>query len=75
MILQSNNDHEFLNKIIQYLKELMQGTLKIVHGNPSHTQCQVSARRANYDYMLNILIIWMKANNCKLWLEGLNLYS
>ncbi|XP_026811263.1 KRAB-A domain-containing protein 2-like [Rhopalosiphum maidis] len=69
MILQSDNDREFVNKIIEDLKE-MWDTLKIVHRKPRHTQSQGSVERANQDIQ-NMLITWMKKNNCKSWSEGL----
>jgi len=69
MILQSDNGREFVNKIIEDLKE-MWDTLKIVHGKPRHSQSQGSVERANQDIQ-NMLITWMKTNNCKSWSEGL----
>jgi len=69
MILQSDNGREFVNKIIEDLKE-MWDTLKIVHGKPRHGQSQGSVERANQDIQ-NMLITWMKTNNCKSWSEGL----
>ena len=69
MILQSDNGREFVNKIIKDLKE-MWDTLKIIHGKPRHSQSQGSVERANQDIQ-NMLITWMKTNNCKSWSEGL----
>lgn len=60
MILQSDNGREFVNKIIEGLKE-MWDTLKIVHGKPRHSQSQGSVEKANQDVQ-NMLITWMKTN-------------
>jgi hypothetical protein len=46
MILQSDNGREFVNKIIEDLKN-MWDTLKIVHGKQRHSQSQASDERAN----------------------------
>lgn len=48
MILQSDNDREFVNQIIDDLKE-MWDTLKIVHEKSQHSQSQRSVERANQD--------------------------
>lgn len=48
----------------------MWDTLKIVIGKPRHSQSQGSVERENQDIQ-NMLITWMKTNNCKSRSEGL----
>jgi len=45
-ILQSDNGHEFVNKIIQNLAD-MWPRMKLVHGKPRHSQSQGSVERSN----------------------------
>jgi len=47
-ILQSDNDREFANKIIQNLADMWPG-MKLVHGKPRHSQSQGSVERSNQD--------------------------
>ena len=47
-ILQSDNGREFANKIIQNLVDMLPG-MKLVHGNPRHSQSQGSVERSNQD--------------------------
>jgi len=48
-ILQTDNDREFRNSVIEHLKD-MWPTLKIVRGKPRHSQSQGSVERANGDF-------------------------
>ncbi|CAF1351510.1 unnamed protein product [Didymodactylos carnosus] len=59
-ILQSDNGHEFVNEIVEEVKELWPG-LKICHGRPRHPQSQGSVEKANDDVERK-LAIWMKQN-------------
>ena len=59
-ILQSDNDREFSNKIVQEACE-MWPELKIVHGKPRHSQSQGSVERANQD-IENMLSTWLEDN-------------
>lgn len=68
-ILQSDNGREFVNKIIDELKE-MWPELIIVHGKPRHSQSQGSVERANQD-VERMLTTWMQDNNTNHWAEGL----
>jgi hypothetical protein len=68
-VLQSDNGKEFVNKIIDYVT-LMWFELKIVHGNPRHSQSQGSVERANQD-IENMITTWMQYNNTSKWNEGL----
>jgi len=47
-ILQSDNDREFANKIIQNLADMWPG-MKLVNGKPRHSQSQGSVERSNQD--------------------------
>jgi 3-methyladenine DNA glycosylase/8-oxoguanine DNA glycosylase len=47
-ILQSNNSHEFANKIIQCLAD-MWPEMKLVHVKPTHSQSQRSIERSEQD--------------------------
>ncbi|XP_050065514.1 KRAB-A domain-containing protein 2-like [Aphis gossypii] len=68
-ILQSDNGREFVNCIIDELKN-MWPQLKIVHGKPRHSQSQGSVERANRDVQ-DILRAWMSDNKSNKWSEGL----
>ena len=46
-ILQSDNDREFANKIIQNLADMWPG-MKVVHGKPRHSGGQGSVERSNH---------------------------
>jgi len=60
-ILQSDNGHEFANKIIQNLADMCPG-MKLVHGKPRHSQSQGSVERSNQD-VRDMLVAWMSNNN------------
>ena len=47
-ILQSDNGHEFVSKVIEELA-LIWKDLRIVHGKPRHPQSQASVERSNQD--------------------------
>lgn len=68
-ILQSDNGREFVNSIINDLKELWPDCV-IVHGRPRHPQSQGSVERSNQD-IENMLRAWMKDNKTKKWSIGL----
>ncbi|XP_025201180.1 KRAB-A domain-containing protein 2-like [Melanaphis sacchari] len=68
-ILQSDNGREFVNCIIDELKN-MWPQLKIIHGKPCHSQSQGSVERANRDVQ-DILRAWMSDNKSNKWSEGL----
>ena len=67
-IPQSDNGREFANKILQNLTDMWPG-MKLVHGNPRHSQSQGSVERSNQD-VRNMLVAWMSDNNTKTWSEG-----
>jgi len=67
-ILQSDNGHEFANKIIQNLAEIWPG-IKLVHGGPRHSQSQGSVEISNQD-VRGMLVAWM-FDNTETWSEGL----
>lgn len=67
MILQSDEDHEFVKNIINNLKEMWE-SLNIVHEKPR--QSRNSIEKNNQDIQ-NMLITWMETNNSKSWLKGL----
>ncbi|KAL4119028.1 hypothetical protein QTP88_011901 [Uroleucon formosanum] len=68
-ILQSDNGREFVNSIINEIKELWPECI-IVHGRPRHPQSQGSIERSNQD-VENMLRAWMKDNDTKKWSIGL----
>ena len=68
-IPQSDNGREFANKILQNLTDMWPG-MKLVHGNPRHSQSQGSFERPNQD-VADMLVAWMSDNNTKTWSEGL----
>lgn len=68
-ILQSDNGREFVNCIIDELKN-MWPLLKIVHGKPRQSQSQGSVERTNRDVQ-DILRAWMSDNKSKKRSEGL----
>jgi len=68
-ILQSDNDREFGNKIIQNLSDMWPG-MKLVHGKLRHSQSQGSVERYN-QHVQDMLIALMSYNNTKTWSEGL----
>jgi len=59
-ILQSDNGQEFVNCVIDKLKQLWPECV-IVHGRPRHPQSQENIKRANQDveHMLSVLRAWM----------------
>jgi hypothetical protein len=69
IILQSDSDREFSNKIIQNLADMWPG-MSVVHGKPRHSQSQGSVERSNQD-VRDMLVAWMCDNNTKTWCEGL----
>lgn len=69
MILQSDNGREFANRIIKYLAEMWPG-LKLVHGEPRHSQSQGSVERLNQD-VRDMLVTWMSDENTTKWSQGL----
>ena len=60
-ILQSDNGREFVNSVIAELSAMWDG-LKIVHGNPRHSQSQGSVERANRDTE-DMLMTWLQSNS------------
>ncbi|XP_008178550.1 KRAB-A domain-containing protein 2-like [Acyrthosiphon pisum] len=62
-ILQCDNGREFVNSIINEIKELWPECI-IVHGRPRHLQSQGSIERSNQD-VENMLRAWMKDNKTK----------
>lgn len=68
-ILQSDNGREFVNQIIESLKDTWP-ELKIVHGSPRHSQSQGSVERANQDIQ-DMLSAWMLTYRTKQWSKGL----
>jgi len=68
-ILQSDNGREFVNSIINEIKELWPECI-IVHGRSRHPQSQGSIERSNQD-VENMLRAWMKDNKTKKWSIGL----
>lgn len=68
-ILQSDNGREFTVNVIKEVKD-MWPDCSIVHCKPRHPQSQGSVERGNVD-IKDMLIIWMKENNCKKWNIGL----
>ena len=67
-ILQSDNDREFANKIIQNLADVWPG-MKPVHGKQRHSQNQGPVERSNQD-VRDMLVAWV-SDNTKTWSEGL----
>ncbi|XP_023212590.1 KRAB-A domain-containing protein 2-like, partial [Centruroides sculpturatus] len=68
-ILQSDNEREFVNRIICEMTSLWP-ELKLVHGKPRHSQSQGSVERANQD-VENMISCWLKDNHSTKWSEGL----
>ncbi|XP_025414391.1 KRAB-A domain-containing protein 2-like [Sipha flava] len=68
-VLQSDNGREFVNSVINEIKELWSECI-IVHGRPRHPQSQGSIERSNQD-VENMLRAWMKDNKSKKWSVGL----
>ncbi|KAL4090899.1 hypothetical protein QTP88_025657 [Uroleucon formosanum] len=68
-ILQNDNGREFVNSIINEIKELWPEYI-IVHGRTRHLQSQGSIERSNQD-VENMLRAWMKDNKTKKWSIGL----
>ncbi|XP_029348381.1 KRAB-A domain-containing protein 2-like, partial [Acyrthosiphon pisum] len=69
-ILQSDNGREFVNSVINELKDLWPECV-IVHGRPRHPQSQGSIERSNQD-IEHMLRTWMADNKSKKWSVGLN---
>eukprot|EP00102_Acyrthosiphon_pisum_P013097 XP_008182522.1 PREDICTED: KRAB-A domain-containing protein 2-like [Acyrthosiphon pisum] len=69
-ILQSDNGREFVNSVINELKDLWPECV-IVHGRPRHPQSQGSIERSNQD-VEHMLRAWMADNKSKKWSVGLN---
>jgi hypothetical protein len=70
MILQSDNGREFVAEVIHQVMAMWSGVV-IVHGRPRHPQSQGSVERANQD-VEPMIGNWMKDNNTKNWVLGLN---
>ncbi|XP_023236835.1 KRAB-A domain-containing protein 2-like [Centruroides sculpturatus] len=68
-ILHSDNGREFCNRVISKLCTMWKD-VKIVHGNPRHSQTQDSVERVNQDIQ-NMLTAWMNDNNTNKWSDGL----
>lgn len=68
-ILQSDNGKEFVNSIINELKNLWP-ELKIVHGRPRHPQSQGSVERANGE-VKKLLGVWIRETKCTKWAQGI----
>lgn len=68
-ILQSDNGREFVNCVIDELKQLWPECV-IVHGRPRHPQSQGSIERANQD-VEHMLRAWMQDNVSQRWSIGL----
>ncbi|XP_060873880.1 KRAB-A domain-containing protein 2-like [Metopolophium dirhodum] len=68
-ILHSDNEREFVNKVISELCSMWDG-VKIVHGKPRHSQTQGSIERTNQDFQ-NILRAMMEDNDTTKWSEAL----
>ena len=68
-VLQSDNGREFVNRIIENLKQIWP-ELVIVHGKPRHSQSQGSVERANGD-VKNMIYTWMTENKTTQWSKGL----
>jgi len=69
---QRDNGREFANKTIQNLADMWPG-MKLVHGQPRHSQSQGSVERSNQD-VRDILVAWMSGNNTKIWSERTTVY-
>ena len=69
VVLQSDNGREFVNSIIEELKEYWP-ELHIVHGKPRHSQSQGSVERANGD-VEKMIFTWMSDNETTEWSIGL----
>jgi len=68
-VLHSDNDREFVNKIINELCNMWED-LRIIHGKPRHSQSQGFVEKANQD-VENILTTWLQNNKTKKWSKGL----
>jgi len=68
-ILQSDNGREFVNCVIDELKQLWSECV-IIHGRPRHPQSQGSIERANQD-VEHMLRAWMQDNVSQRWSIGL----
>jgi hypothetical protein len=64
-ILHADNGRQFVNSVITEISTLWP-ELKIVHGNPRHSQSQGSVEPANHDTE-NMLASWMKDNHTTNW--------
>ena len=64
-ILQSDNEREFVNSVINELPAMWDG-LKIVHGKPRHSQGQGSVERTNGD-IEDMLMTWLQSNSTTHW--------
>lgn len=64
-ILQTDNGREFMNRLLESLKDLWP-TLNIIHGKPRHSQSQGSVERANRDVQ-DMLNTWKSENKTKSW--------
>jgi len=69
-ILQSDNGCEFVNSVINELKDLWPECV-IVYGCPRHPQSKGSIERSNQD-VEHMLRAWMADNKSKKWSVGLN---
>jgi hypothetical protein len=69
LILQHDNGREFVNKVIERLKNLWLDIV-IVRGRPRHPQTQGSVERANQD-VERMLGNWMKHNRSTAWSVGI----
>eukprot|EP00102_Acyrthosiphon_pisum_P007693 XP_003243096.1 PREDICTED: KRAB-A domain-containing protein 2-like [Acyrthosiphon pisum] len=70
-ILQSDNGREFVNCVIDKLKQLWPECV-IIHGRPRHPQSQGSIERANQD-VEHMLRAWMQDNVSQRWSIGLQI--
>jgi len=71
-ILQSDNGREFVNCVLNELKQLRPECF-IVNGRPKHPQTQGSIERANQDTEHNMLRMWMQDNVSQRWSIGLQI--
>ena len=68
-ILQSDNGRKFVNSGITDHGKMWVG-LKLVHGKPTHSQSQESAKWANRDIQ-NVLKAWLHSSSTTHWGDGL----